>query len=131
MIRIIVSMLVALLALPAFAQPADSILINGKILTGDAVGSVRQAVAVRQDRILAVSSNAEIQKLANRATRVIDLQGRAVIPGLVDSHMHAIRAALSFATEENWNGAASLGEALQRIREAARRAKPGGWLIVP
>src|SRR5258706_4727466 len=131
MIRIIVSMLVALLALPAFAQPADSILINGKILTGDAVGSVRQVVAVRQDRILAVGSNAEIQRLAGRATRVIDLQGRTVIPGLVDSPMHAIRAPLSFGTQVNRICAASLEEALQRIREAARRAKPGGWLIVP
>ena len=46
----------------------------------------------------------DIRKLANAQTRVIDLQGRTVIPGLIDSHMHAIRAALSFATEVNWIG---------------------------
>src|SRR5207344_1139779 len=99
-------------------------------LTGDAAGSVKQAVAVRQDRILAVGSNSELQKLAGRGTRKVDVQGRTVIPGLVDSHMHAIHAAHSFATEVNWIGAVSLEDALQRIREAAPRAKPGGWLIV-
>ncbi len=114
----------------AGAQPADTVLVNGKVLTGDAAFSVREAVAVRDGRILATGSSAEIRKLAGNATRVIDLGGRTAIPGLVDSHMHAIRAALSFATEINWIGAQSLEEALARVREAARRARPGGWLIV-
>ncbi len=53
-----------------------------------------------------------------------------MIPGLIDSHLHAIRAAQTFATEVNWIGAASLAEALGRISEAARTMKPGAWLIV-
>jgi predicted amidohydrolase YtcJ len=61
---------------------------------------------------------------------VIDLQGRTVIPGLIDSHLHAIRAALSFATEVNWIGSPSLTDAMNRMRDAARAAKPGAWLIV-
>ena len=61
---------------------------------------------------------------------MIDLRGRTVIPGLIDSHLHAIRAALSFSTEVNWIGARSLEEALGRIRAAARTMKPGSWLIV-
>ncbi|MGH9145575.1 MAG: amidohydrolase [Vicinamibacterales bacterium] len=61
---------------------------------------------------------------------MIDLQGRTVIPGLIDSHLHAIRAALSFATEVNWIGAPSLADALERIRTAAGTMKPGAWLIV-
>ncbi len=64
------------------------------------------------------------------STRVIDLQGRTVIPGLIDSHLHAIRAALSFSTEVNWIGAPSLTDALGRIRDAARTMRPGAWLIV-
>jgi predicted amidohydrolase YtcJ len=68
--------------------------------------------------------------LAGRSTRVVDLGGRTVIPGLVDSHLHAIRAALSFSTEVNWIGARSLEEGLGRIRAAARTMKPGSWLIV-
>ena len=72
----------------------------------------------------------EVRKLAGPATRVVDLGGRTVIPGLIDSHLHAIRAALSFSTEVNWIGARSLEEALGRIRAAARTMKPGSWLIV-
>jgi len=128
MIRVMISLLAA--PLLAFAQPADTVLFNGKVVTGDALGAVRQAVAVRQDQILAVGADAAILRLAGKATRKIDLQGRTVIPGLVDSHMHAIRAALSFATEVNWIGAASLEEALGRLRDGAKRAGPGGWLIV-
>jgi len=129
MIRVIVSLL-ALLAGTAFAQPADTILVNGKVLVGDDRFSVREAIAVRQDRVLAVGSNSEIRKLAGKTTRLVDLQGRTLIPGLVDSHMHAIRAALSFATEVNWIGATSLEEALQRLKAKAATARPGQWLIV-
>ncbi|HUI79361.1 MAG TPA: amidohydrolase [Bryobacteraceae bacterium] len=124
--------LVAALALcwTAWAQDADTVLLNGKVLTVDGRVSVRQAAAVRDGKILATGDTAAIRKLAGPETRVIDLQGRTVIPGLIDSHLHAIRAALSFSTEVNWIGARSLTEALGRIREAAHTMKPGAWLIV-
>jgi predicted amidohydrolase YtcJ len=130
MLKPIVSILFALLSACALAQPADTVLFNGKVLVGDERFSVREALAVRQGQVLAVGSNSEIKKRAGKATRLVDLQGRTVVPGLIDSHMHAIRAALSFATEVNWIGAASLEEALGRVREGAKRAGPGGWLIV-
>src|SRR5690242_14702640 len=117
-------------ALALFCQTADTVLINGKILTVDSQSSVREAIAIRGGRILAVGTTADIRKLAGPNTRSIDLQGRTVIPGLIDSHLHAIRAALSFSTEVNWIGATSLTEALSRIRDAARTMKPGAWLIV-
>ncbi|MGH6683713.1 MAG: amidohydrolase family protein, partial [Pseudolabrys sp.] len=88
------------------------------------------ALAIREDKIVAVGTTAEIKKLAGPKTRVIDLAGRTVIPGLIDDHMHAIRAALSFSTEVNWIGAKSLAEGLARIRTGAERSKPGAWLIV-
>ncbi len=75
-------------------------------------------------------TSADLRKMAGADARSIDLQGRTVIPGLIDSHMHAIRAALSFSTEVNWIGARSLAEALDRIREASHRMPPGAWLIV-
>lgn len=130
MFKSVVSILFTLLASSVTAQPADTVLVNGKVLVGDDRFSVREAIAVRQDRILAVGTNSEIRRLAGNSARLVDLQGRTVIPGLIDSHMYAIRAALSFATEVNWIGAASLEEALLRIREGAKRAEPGGWLIV-
>jgi predicted amidohydrolase YtcJ len=114
----------------AGAQTPDTILLNGKILTLDARSTVALAVAIRDGRVAAVGSSDDMRKLAGASTRVIDLRGRTVIPGLIDSHLHAIRAALSFSTEVNWIGARSLEEALGRIRGAARTMKPGAWLIV-
>src|SRR6516164_4618652 len=116
-------------AIPAWAQ-VDTILINGKILTVDENFSIQEAIAIQDTKISGVGRTANIRKLAGPKTRVIDLQGRTVIPGLIDSHLHGIRAGLSFSTEVNWIGATSLDEGLTRIRQAARTMKPGAWLIV-
>ena len=122
--------LMILAVVPVRAQAPDTILVNGKVLTVDTAFSTREAVAIYDGRILALGTTAEIRRIATSKTRVIDLQGRTVIPGLIDSHMHAIRAGLSFGTEVNWTGAASLSEALDRIRQAAATMKRGSWLIV-
>src|SRR2546428_1665054 len=113
------------LALPAWSQNADAVLLNGKILTVDNQFSTRQALAIRDGRIVALGGSTEIKKLAGPKSRVIDLQGRTVIPGLIDNHMHAIRAAQTFSTEVNWIGAASLAKALARIHGPAEKTKPG------
>src|SRR5207247_541312 len=113
-----------------WAQTADTVLLNGKVVTVDPQFLIQEAIAIRDGKISAVGKTADVLKLAGPRTRVIDLQGRTVIPGLIDSHLHAIRAAQTFSTEVNWIGAASLGEALARISEAARTMKPGAWLIV-
>ncbi len=118
------------LAGPGGAQTADIILVHGKILTLDDHFSVREALAVSEGRIAALGRSIDIMRLAGRKTRVVDLRGRTVIPGLIDSHIHAIRAALSYSVEVSWIGASSLEEALGRVRDAARAAKPGDWLIV-
>jgi hypothetical protein len=120
----------ALAARPVAAQAPDTVLVNGKILTVDAQFSTREALAVRDGHIVALDTSANIRKLAGRRTRVIDVQGRTVIPGLIDSHLHAIRAAQTFSTEVNWIGASSLKEAIGRISEAAHAMRPGAWLIV-
>ena len=114
----------------AMAQEIDTVLVNGKILTVDAESSIRSAIAIREGRIAAVGTDADIRRLAGPRTRMIDLQGRTVIPGLIDSHMHATRAALSFSTEVNWIGATSLADALSRLHDAGLKAKPGAWLVV-
>src|SRR5215467_15060567 len=120
----------AAFAAPAAAQAPDTVLVNGEILTVDAQFSTREAMAIRDGKILALGSSADMRKLAGPRSRMIDLQGRTVIPGLIDSHLHAIRAAETFATEVNWIGAPTLADALGRIREASRTMKPGAWLIV-
>ena len=122
--------LVVSIAVPASAQAPDTILINGKIITLDSRSTVAMGLAVTAGRITATGSTDDVRELAGPSTRVIDLRGRTVIPGLIDSHLHAIRAALSFSTEVNWIGARSIEEGLGRIRAAARAMKPGAWLIV-
>jgi len=121
---------VCVFAATGWSQTPDTILINGKILTGDAQFSIREALSIHNGRILAVGTTADIRKTAGPATRVIDLQRRTVIPGLIDSHQHAIRAGLTFTSEVNWVGVSSLGEGLDRIRQASAAMKPGSWLIV-
>ena len=127
--------LTATLALTAFAAPAaaqapDTALVNGKIVTLDERSTVAEALAVRDGKVVAAGRSADIRNLAGPATRIVDLGGRTVIPGLIDSHMHAIRAALFYATEVNWIGARSIPEAMGRIAAAARTARPGQWIIV-
>ena len=79
---------------------------------------------------MAIGRSADIRTLAGPATRIIDLAGRTVIPGLIDSHIHAIRAGLTWTTEVHWIGARSLAEALDRLRAAAQAAPKGSWLVV-
>jgi predicted amidohydrolase YtcJ len=126
----ILALSVLAVAALAGAQSPDTILVNGKILTVDAQASVREALAIRDGRIVALGTSADMRKRAGPQSRVIDLGGRTVIPGLIDSHLHAIRAALSFTTEVNWIGVRTLEEALGRVKDAAGTMKPGSWLIV-
>jgi len=127
----ILSVVLAVTVAPsASAQVADTILVNGKILAVDQAFSTRSALAVRDGKIVALGNDTDIRRLAGPTTRTIDLQSRTVIPGLIDSHMHATRAAMSFSTEVNWIGASSLAEGLSRLHEASLKAKPGAWLVV-
>jgi predicted amidohydrolase YtcJ len=115
---------------PSTAQPVDTILMNGKIVTLDAQSSIVQAMAIRGDKIIATGASEDIVKQAGAAAHIIDLEGRTVIPGLIDSHIHAIRAGLRYATEVSWIGATSIAEAMERVRVAAIYARPGTWIVV-
>jgi hypothetical protein len=128
--RVLAKFSLALAATATFAQSPDTILLNGKIVTADERNTIHQALAVRDGRIVALGKSAAIKRLAGKQTRVVDVGGRTVIPGLIDSHMHAIRAALSYGTEVHWFGTKSIEEALGSLRAAARAAKPGAWLVV-
>ena len=89
----VVSVLVAAVVWPTGAPshaqtPADLILVNGKVITVDARDSIAEAVAVTGGRIVAVGTSAEVRARAGSATQVIDLGGRAMTPGLIDTHVH-------------------------------------------
>jgi len=110
-------------------QPApDLILTNGKIITVDERFTIAQAVAIKGDRIVGVGTNQEIAQLAGTSTRRIDLMGRAVLPGLIDNHMHLLRAASTWTRELRWDGVESRKQAIEMLRSRAKAAGPGEWV---
>jgi hypothetical protein len=113
------------------AQPPapDLVLSNGKIVTVDDRFSIAQAVAVRGDRIVAVGSNADINRLAGPSTRRIDLGGRTVTPGLIDNHMHLLRGATTWIKELRFDGVESRRQAIDLIRARAKTEGPGAWVF--
>lgn len=113
----------------ASGQDADVIMVNGKIVTLDAKSSIASALAIQGGNISAVGTDEVIQKMAGVKTRVVNLGGRTVIPGLIDSHAHAIRSALTFSIETDWSAITSIDDGLKIVSDAAR-AKPGAWIIV-
>jgi predicted amidohydrolase YtcJ len=108
--------------------PPDMILSNGKVITVDERFTIAQAVAVRGERIVAVGSNQDIARLAGPNTRRIDLRGRAVIPGLIDNHMHLLRAASTWTRETRFDGVESRKKAVELLRASAKAIGPGEWV---
>jgi predicted amidohydrolase YtcJ len=127
MLRALVICLFAGWSAAAAAQSADKILLNGKIVTVDDRFTIAQALAIRGQRVVAVGGNAEIERLRGASTQVIDLQGRTVIPGLIDNHSHWIRAAEH--NELRFDGVTSRQQALKMLAERGR-ASPGEWIAV-
>lgn len=110
---------------PAYA---DTVLINGKIVTVDPQFRLAQAVAIRDGRFLAVGSNAEISRFLGPTTHRVDLAGHAVLPGLIDTHAH-IAAAGEEGSTVSFAGATTVREAVERIKQWAANTKPGDWII--
>jgi hypothetical protein len=110
-------------------QPApDLVLGNGKIITVDERFTIAQAVAIRGDRIVAVGTNQEMAQLGGANTRRIDLRGSAVIPGLIDNHMHLLRAAATWLRELRFDGVESRKQAVEMLRARAKAMGPGEWV---
>ena len=112
----------------SFAQPADLILTNGRIVTEEAAQPEVQAMAVRGDRILALGTVAEMKRLAGPATRVIDLHGRLAIPGFIEGHGHFTGVG-EFGMSLNLREARRWEDIVAQVERAARTAKPGDWII--
>jgi predicted amidohydrolase YtcJ len=109
---------------------ADTVLVNGKIVTVDDRFRIAEALAVKDQRIIAVGTMAEIEKLKGPATRVLDLGHRSVIPGLIDNHAHFMRAAEYWHREVRLDGITSHKEALELMQDKAAQSKPGEWVVV-
>jgi predicted amidohydrolase YtcJ len=112
----------------ATAQTADLVLVNGKIVTVDDRFSIAQALAIRGQRIVAVGTNADVDKLKGPQTRTMDLAGRTVIPGLIDNHAHWIRAAEH--DELRFDGITSRAQALKLLADRVQATPAGQWIVV-
>jgi len=126
----VILLLAAAGARPASAQtaPADLILHNARIYTVNAAAPTAEAVAVRGDRIVKVGGNAEALALRGPATRVIDLQGATVVPGLHDAHGHFTGLGQSLQRLD-FRGTTSYDQVVEMVRRAAAEARPGEWIL--
>ena len=117
----------------ARAQPAGApslVLRNGKFTTLDSTRPAATAVAIADGRLTAIGDEKEIMKLAGPKTQVIDLGGRRVIPGLMDSHTHPIRGGLNYNMELRWDGVPSLAEAMRMLKEQVKHTPAPQWVRV-
>jgi len=120
----------ALLLLSAFGQrePADLVLLNGKVFTADVAKPSAEAVAIRDGRIVAVGTSVEIETLVGAKTRRIDLRGRTVVPGFNDAHFHFMPDPKGFnlrfrTNEPSWE------ETSAAIKQAIEHTPAGTWIF--
>jgi predicted amidohydrolase YtcJ len=125
---LLVLALFAAAAEPANAQAPDTVLVNGKIVTVDDRFTIAQALAIKGSRILKVGTTAEVEALKGPQTRVIDLSGRTVIPGLIDNHAHWVRAAEH--DELRFDGVTSRQQALKMLADRVHSVPAGEWIVV-
>jgi Predicted metal-dependent hydrolase with the TIM-barrel fold len=122
------------MASPHTALPlVDLVLRGGRITTfadADQAPSEAQAVAIAGGRIVAVGTDQQLAPYADLAAEVIELDGRRVVPGLNDSHIHAVRGGNSWSRSLHWESVRSVADALATVREAAATLEPGAWISV-
>jgi predicted amidohydrolase YtcJ len=111
-------------------QAADTIVTHGKILTVDAAFRTVEALAISNGRIVATGTSADIARYAGKNTRVIDVAGATVIPGLIDNHFHFTRGADTWHQQARFEGVESRREALRILGAKAASLKPGEWIMV-
>lgn len=116
--------------LAAEPKPADLVLLGGKIITVDAQDHICQAIAVTRGRIVAVGLDTDVSRHVGPSTKVVRLNGKTVLPGLIESHVHAIGVAQA-SLGEPYVELGSIAETQAWIRQKAARSAPGTWIEVP
>jgi len=114
----------------AETDPADLVIVGGQVITLDAQDRIAEAIAVREGRIVAVGTNADVEKLAGPQTKVVRLQGQSVCPGFIETHCHAVGVAKASVTGE-YAELGSIGEIQEWIRRRAAQVPAGTWIEVP
>jgi len=109
---------------------ADLILRNGRFTTLDRGNPIASAVAISDGIFTAVDRDNAVMALAGPDTRVVDLKGRRVLPGLIDNHLHIIRGGLNFNMELRWDGVRSLADAMAMLKRQVAVTPPPQWVRV-
>src|SRR6202163_2312986 len=112
------------------AEAPDLILHRGLFTTLDRSNPTASAVAIKDGRFTHVGHNAEIMPLAGPSTKIIDLKGRRVLPGLIDNHLHIIRGGLNYNMELRWDGVRSLADAMNMLKRQVAITPPPQWVRV-
>jgi predicted amidohydrolase YtcJ len=113
----------------ALAQPSDLIFYGGKIVTVDFSFHIVDSLAIRGDRVAAIGSREAVAKFAGPATRRIDLKGKTVLPGLIDSHSHASSASM-YEFDHSVPDMETIDDVLRYVRSRAAVSKPGDWVVL-
>jgi predicted amidohydrolase YtcJ len=108
------------------AEPADTILVNGKFITVDSKDSIAEAVAIRDGKILAVGAKDAVMRHAASSTQIIDLHGRTATPGLIDAHLHFAEIGPLYSID--LSHVRNIAEVLKAVRDRAATTKPGEWI---
>src|SRR5205085_2808350 len=106
------------------------ILYGGKIITLDRNSRVAQAISVRSGQIAAIGDGAELLKEASPTTRLVDLEGRSVLPGFFDAHPHADREGLKARGGIPIAGLHSVADIVEVVRRAAQTTPAGEWIVL-
>jgi predicted amidohydrolase YtcJ len=108
----------------------DLILHHGLFTTLDRGNPSASAVAIKDGAFIAVGHDTEVMKLAGPSTKVVDLEGKRVLPGLIDNHLHIIRGGLNFNLELRWDGVRSLADAMSMLRRQVEITPAPQWVRV-
>jgi len=110
--------------------PTDLILYNGRFTTLDRAKPTAAAVAIAGGLFKSIGDDADVLALATSNTRLVDLHGRRVLPGLIDNHLHIIRGGLNYNMELRWDGVRSLADAMDMLRRQVAITPPPQWVRV-
>src|SRR5262249_22318038 len=127
--RTLLVVLVLLAAPAVHAAEADLILHNGKIVAVDKQSSIHQALAIQGERILQVGTNADVLKTKSARTQLVDLQGKMVLPGLIDSHVHPTGACMT-EFDHPIPEMETIQDVLNYIKGRTKVLAEGEWIVV-
>ncbi|MCO8121254.1 amidohydrolase [Stieleria sp. TO1_6] len=125
--RLAATTLLLLASTVAFAQDADLVVRGGKIVTVDADFQIVDAMAIQQGRIVAIGTAAEIESKIGPETRIVELKGRMVLPGLIDSHVHPSSAS-TYEADHEIPQMDSIADVLDYVRGRAKVVPKGEWI---